>query len=79
MVGSIPTPCAISVDNPSKNSQYKNMKDPITLLLQFFGKEVNPKNSLLFNHMMETTNSNWHTRLFNNNNIGKYQYNIYGN
>jgi hypothetical protein len=53
------------------------MKDPITILLRFFGYEVNLKNSLLFKHMMETTHSNWHTRMLNNNQIGKYKYNLY--
>jgi hypothetical protein len=53
------------------------MKDPITFLLRLLGKEVNPKNSLLFMHMMKTTHGNWHTRLFNNNQIDKYEYNLY--
>lgn len=53
------------------------MKDPITFLLSLFNKEINPKNSLLYIHIMETTHSNWHTRLFNNNQIEKYRYNLY--
>jgi hypothetical protein len=50
------------------------MKDPITLLLRIFGKEINPKNSPIFAHMMDTTHGNWHYRLFNNGQIENYKY-----
>jgi dynactin complex subunit len=54
------------------------MKDPISLILSFFfKKEFNPRNSLVFSHMMDTTHNNWHTRLINNSQIEKYQYNLY--
>jgi hypothetical protein len=53
------------------------MKDPITLLLRLFGKEINPKNSLLFMHMMDVTHGNWHYRMFNNGRIENYKYEIY--
>jgi hypothetical protein len=55
------------------------MKDPITFLLNLLGYEYNPKNSLLFRHMKDTTNGNWHTRLMNNGQINKYKYNLYTN
>jgi hypothetical protein len=55
------------------------MKDPITLLLRLFGYKYNTRNSLLLNHMMETTHGNWHTRMFNNGGIEKYRYSLYSN
>jgi len=53
------------------------MKDPFTFILKLLGYEVNPKNSLLFGHMMDVTHGNWHYRLFNNGGIEKYKYNLY--
>jgi len=53
------------------------MKDPIALLLRLFGYEYNPKNSLLFKHMLDTTHGNWHYRMFNNGKIENYNYNLY--
>jgi hypothetical protein len=49
----------------------------ITLLLRLFGKEINPKNSLLFQHMLDTTHGNWHYRMLNNGKIKNYTYNLY--
>jgi hypothetical protein len=53
------------------------MRDPITFILNLFGYEHNPKNSLLFGHMMDVTHGNWHYRMFNNGKIEKYKYNLY--
>lgn len=53
------------------------MKDPITFLLLLFGKKINPKNSLLFHHMIDTTHGNWHYRMFNNGHIENYKYELY--
>lgn len=55
------------------------MKDLITLLLNLLGYKRSQKNSLLLDHIMETTHSNWHTRLLNNGGIEKYKYRLYSN
>lgn len=39
------------------------MKDPITFLLRLFGYEYNPKNSLLFMHMVDVTHESFFQKI----------------
>lgn len=50
----------------------KIIPDPITLLLRLFGYEYNPKNSLLFRHMIDVTHGSWLQDLNRTNRINDY-------
>lgn len=50
----------------------KTIPDPVTLLLRFFGYEYNPKNSLLFMHMIDVTHGSWLQDLNRTNRISDY-------
>jgi len=53
------------------------MNNPITLLLNWLGYEVNKKPSLILMHMLDVTHENWIGTLQRKNQLDKYKYNLY--
>lgn len=64
------------VDVSTQTAEYKSMKDPITLLLNWLGYEYK-KPSLLLMHMVDFTHNSWLADLQAQNRMKDYEFSIY--